>query len=117
MVKPEIVYVNLSDGGMCIGPGALWPLAPVDPNDVTNCDKTCFDFTLINDYYVYKVDFQAIPMLGDTSAAMELLSSPPLNTPNGSARATVKVRMPPYSAGAWALSVVLAGPRGLPYKK
>ena len=117
MVKRETVYVNLSDGGMCMGPGALWPLVDVDPNEVTNCDKVSFDFTLINDYYVYKVDFEPLPLLGDTSAAMELVSSPPLNAPNCYVRAAVNVRMPPFTAGAWGLSVVLAGPRGLPYKR
>jgi hypothetical protein len=64
--------------------------------------------TLIDDYYVYKADFEGDPVFGDTSAVLELASGPPLNTPNCSARTVERVRMPSYTRGTWAVSVVFA---------
>ncbi len=114
-VRPRPQYITLSDNGFCIGVGGLFPLGSTGP-EITACDKVCFDFPLINGYYVYKLDFEPMLMSEDADSVVALESSPPLNTPNVSLRTLVKARMSSCNIGGWGLSIVLAGPKGKPYR-
>lgn len=114
-VKPRPQYITLSDSGLCIGVAGIFPFGS-SGGEVTACDKVCFDFPLINGYYVTKLDFEPMLMSEDADSVVALESSPPLNTPNVSLRTLVKARMSSCNMGGWNLAIVLAGPKGKPYR-
>jgi hypothetical protein len=95
--------------------GAILGLGPVTALVGNSDDWTVMDFRLKNDWRIYRLDFETFKSEGDDAHA-EITSSPPLNTPNCSARTKVHAGTAGASSISWKLNMIIIGPVGTAYK-
>jgi hypothetical protein len=80
-------------------------------------DWTVTDFTLKNDYCIEQIVFDSASDSGDPGDAhAEITASPPLHTPNCSARTNVHAGTKLCYKIYWGLNLWVIGPKGLPFK-